>query len=94
MSMLQVDIRLPELQTLARIWGWSPEDPHSSILWENIARRITKYVPSALQQRGKRHCPRAGAEKWAHCYPRAAHQVFVFRQGDGGARAETDLNKV
>lgn len=45
MSMLQVDIRLPELQMLARDLGLDPGGPAQQHLVGNIARRITKYAP-------------------------------------------------
>lgn len=45
MSMLQIDIRLPELRTLVRDLGLEPGGPAQQHLVGNVARRIIKYVP-------------------------------------------------
>ena len=45
MSMLQIDIQLPQLQTLVRDLGLAPGGPVQQDLVLNVARRITKYVP-------------------------------------------------
>ena len=45
MSMLQIDIRMPELQTLVQDLGLAPGGPVQQDLVLNVARRITKYVP-------------------------------------------------
>ena len=45
MSMLQIDIQLPQLQTLVRDLGLAPGGPVQRDLVLNVARRITKYVP-------------------------------------------------
>ena len=45
MSMLQVDIKLPELQNLVKELGLEPGGLAQQHLVRNIARRITRYVP-------------------------------------------------
>lgn len=45
MSMLQINVQLPQLETLVRDLGLAPGGPVQQDLVMNVARRITKYTP-------------------------------------------------
>ena len=45
MSMLQINVQLPQLETLVRDLALAPGGPVQQDLVMNVARRITKYTP-------------------------------------------------
>ena len=84
MSMMQVDIRLPELQTLVRDLGLEPGGLVQQHLVGNVARRIAKYAPKRTYSSVEHAIAQGtGAEKRAYRDSWTTYQISVFRQGNG-----------
>ena len=86
MSILELDVKLPELDGLVKDLGLEEGGRAQQHLVKNVARRITKYVPKRTYS-SIENAIAQGQEPHRHSRP--AGQVPVLRKSHGRAQAET-----